>query len=54
MKYDAIYKVFTDKVNKYLENGYMFRLSSMGGHQGEIGKVDLFKGNELIMIKDIL
>lgn len=42
--------LFTAKVNNYLANGYTFYLNSMSGSQGEIGKVDLTDGKEIIRI----
>lgn len=45
-----IEKVFTAKVAKYLAEGYVFNLTTMNGSQGEDGKVDLRKGNEIIRI----
>lgn len=42
--------LFTAKVNNYLANGYTFHLNSMSGSQGEIGKVDLTNGKEIIRI----
>lgn len=42
--------IFTAKVNNYLAKGYTFHLSTMGGSQSEIGKVDLTNGEEIIRI----
>lgn len=42
--------IFTAKVNSYLSKGYTFHLDSMSGSQGEIGKVDLTDGKEVIRI----
>lgn len=50
MKMVEINKMFSDKVAEYLMNGYTICPQSMSGHQGEIGKVDLIKGTELIRI----
>lgn len=50
MKYEAINKKFSDKVLEYLMNGYVINSHSMSGHQGEVCKVDLVKGDELIRI----
>lgn len=50
MKLSAINKVFTDKVAEYIANGYVLNPLSMNGHQGELGKVDLVKGSELIRV----
>lgn len=45
-----IEKLFTDKVNEYLSNGYIFHCTTMSGNQGEIAKVDLYKGDDVIRI----
>lgn len=50
MKMNEIYKVFTEKVNEYIQRGYYIHASSMKGHQGEVGKVDLSNGKELIRV----
>lgn len=42
--------LFTAKVNNYLAKGYTFHLTSMSGSQGEVGKVDLTNGEEIIRI----
>lgn len=50
MKLDKIYEVFTAKVSEYIAEGYMIHPASMSGSQGEIGKVDLVKGKDLIRV----
>ena len=45
-----IEQMFTDTVSEYIKNGYRFYYSSMGGSQGEIAKVDLTNGKEVIRI----
>lgn len=50
MKYSDINKMFTTEVNKYLEQGYRFNTASMNGSQGELAKVDLTNGTEIIRI----
>lgn len=50
MKMNEIYKVFTEKVNEYIQRGYYIHASSMSGHQGEVGKVDLSNGKKLIRV----
>lgn len=50
MKMSEINKVFTDKVAEYMAKGYVINPVSMCGSQGEIGKVDLVKGEELIRV----
>jgi len=50
MKYHEINKEFSLYVQAYLEEGYMINTQSLGGSQGEVAKVDLYKGDELIRI----
>lgn len=45
-----IENAFTAKVAQYLADGYVFNLTTMSGSQGENGKVDLRKGDEVIRI----
>lgn len=37
-------KIFTDTIKIYLDDGFYIYSNTMGGHQGEIAKVDLFDG----------
>lgn len=50
MKHTEIEAIFTAKVTEYIANGYTINLSTMSGSEGEIGKVDLRKGEEVIRI----
>lgn len=50
MKINDINRKLTEKVAEYLTKGYIINTMSMSGHQGEVGKVDLLKGNELIRV----
>lgn len=50
MKMSEINKVFTEKVAEYMAKGYVINPLSMSGSQGEVGKVDLVKGEELIRV----
>lgn len=50
MKYTEINKKFTEVVADHLARGYVFNTSTMNGSQGEIARVDLTKGNEIITI----
>ena len=50
MKKADLNTIFTAKVNNYLTKGYTFYTESMGGSQGEIAKVDLTNGEEVIRI----
>ena len=50
MKMIDINKKFTETVQEYLAQGYTFNTSTMSGHQGEICKVDLTNGEEVIRV----
>lgn len=50
MKMNDINKIFTEKVTELITQGYTINVATMGGSQGEIGKVDLVKGEELIRV----
>ena len=50
MKQNELNVIFTAKVAEYIGNGYIINVDTMGGSQGEIGKVDLRKGNEIIRV----
>ena len=50
MKFTGINAIFTAKVAEYIAKGYTISTHSMAGHQGEIGKVDLTNGSEIIRI----
>ena len=50
MKLHEIEKVYTDIVNGYLADGYAVNFNTMGGSQGEICKIDLRKGTEIIRV----
>ena len=43
MKRYDIDKIFARMLNEYLNDGYVINTNTMGGHQGEIAKVDLMK-----------
>jgi len=42
--------IYTNKVKEYLNNGYTIYTLSMNGSQGEMAKIDLVKGKEVIRI----
>lgn len=42
--------LFTKKVAEYIAAGYVINSNTMSGSQGEIGKIDLHKGNTYIRI----
>lgn len=50
MKFAEINKIYTQKVMEYLNKGYVINCGSLSGHQGEIAKVDLTDGKEIIRI----
>ena len=50
MKRAELNTIFTAKVNEYLAKGYTFNTETMSGHQGEIAKVDLTNGEEIIRV----
>lgn len=50
MKYAEINKIFTNKVNEYLNKGYIINSSTMSGSQGEIAKIDLTNGEDIIRV----
>lgn len=50
LKAKDIQIMYSEKVESYLRKGYIINTESMSGHQGEICKVDLRKGNEVIRV----
>lgn len=50
MKHTDIEAIMSAKVAEYITKGYILSTSTMSGHQGEIAKVDVKKGNEIIRI----
>lgn len=50
MTYADINKRFSEIVTEYLNRGYTFNTATMGGSQGEISKVDLTDGTDIIRI----
>lgn len=50
MIFKEIEAIYTKKVAEYIANGYTFNCNTMAGHQGEIAKVDLRKGKEIVRI----
>ena len=43
-------RLFTAKVTEYLNKGYWLHTDTMGGSQGEVAKVDLTNGKEVIRV----
>jgi len=50
MKFETINREYTEKVTEYLAKGYTINTATMNGSQGEIGKIDLTDGKEIIRI----
>lgn len=50
MKMNELNAIFTNLVAEYIVAGYNINVDTMGGSQGEIGKVDLRKGDEIIRV----
>ena len=50
MRFADINEMFTETVRGYIEKGYVFNSATMSGHQGEIAKVDLTDGKEIVRV----
>lgn len=50
MNRKEINAAFTRKVNEYLTKGYVLNTNTMNGSQGEIAKVDLTDGTEIVRV----
>ena len=50
MNQNDINRAFTEKVTELLSRGYQIYPGTMGGSQGEIANVDLYKGDEIIRV----
>ena len=50
MKKHEIEAIFTAKIQEYIAKGYTISTTTMSGHQGEIAKIDVTNGEELIRI----
>ena len=50
MNQNDINRTFTEKVTELLDRGYQIYPGTMGGSQGEIAHVDLYKGDEIIRV----
>lgn len=46
-----INKIYTEEVKSYLNKGYIFNTSTMAGSQGEIVRVDLTNGKEVVRVR---
>lgn len=45
-----IEQLLTQKAAQYIANGYIVNATTMAGHQGEVCKLDLRKGDEVVRI----
>jgi hypothetical protein len=50
MTQNDINLLFTQKVTELIAQGYQIHTRTMPGSQGEIAKVDLYKGSEIIRV----
>ena len=50
MNQNDINRAFTEKVTELLSRGYQIHPGTMGGSQGEIAHVDLYRGDEIIRV----
>ena len=50
MKQQEIRNIYTQKVTELLNQGYILFPDTMNGHQGEIAKVDLTDGKDIIRV----
>jgi len=50
MKFETINRKFTEVVSEWIGKGYTINTATMSGHQGEIAKIDLTDGKDLIRI----
>lgn len=50
LQFIDINKRFTEIVSEYLSRGYVFNADTMCGHQGEVAKVDLTDGHEVVRV----
>ena len=50
MNQNDINRAFTEKVTELLSRGYQIYPGTMGGSQGEIAHIDLYKGDEIIRV----
>lgn len=50
MKFESINLRYTEVIAEWLAKGYTINFATMSGHQGEISKIDLTDGKEIIRI----
>ena len=51
MLFKEVEAIFTQKVAALIQKGYTINSNTMSGHQGEIAKIDLRKGEEVIRVQ---
>lgn len=50
MKFETINRKFTETVAEWMARGYTINTATMGGSQGEVSKIDLTDGKEIIRV----
>ena len=50
MKFESINRRYTEVIAEWLAKGYTINSATMSGHQGEISKIDLTDGKEIIRV----
>lgn len=50
MRFEDINRRYTEVVTEWMAKGYIINTATMSGHQGEISKIDLTDGKEIIRI----
>lgn len=50
MKFEAVNKIYTQKVAEWIAKGYWINAGTMSGSQGEYAHVDLTNGTEIIRV----
>lgn len=50
MKFEAVNKIYTQKVAEWIAKGYWINAGTMSGSQGEYAHIDLTNGTELIRV----
>lgn len=50
MKFESINRRYTEVIAEWMAKGYTINTATMGGSQGEVGKIDLTDGKEIIRV----
>ncbi len=50
MTHNDINRMFTEEVGKLLAQGYQIHTNTMGGSQGQLASVDLYRGTDVIRV----